>query len=125
GFDEACEFWNAKVSEFKKMNEGDQKTIKSPYLIDPGEPPPANMVFTQSGIGVERDKYEMRIQLADMNHGDEISISQDEIFDEICCGSCYRNDTDLEVGRKKVDTKDIDEDKEDCRTLVGNDEVFE
>ncbi|CAG8631926.1 3788_t:CDS:2, partial [Racocetra fulgida] len=62
------------------MNEGDQNTIKSPYLIDPGEPPPADM---------------------------------DESFDEIRRGSCYRNDTDLEVGRKKVDTKDVDKDKED------------
>ncbi|CAG8739381.1 7551_t:CDS:2, partial [Racocetra fulgida] len=52
-------------------------------------------------ISVKKDKYETCIQLANMNYGDEISISQDKIFDKIRHESCYRNYTDLEVERKK------------------------
>ncbi|CAG8496466.1 13276_t:CDS:2, partial [Racocetra fulgida] len=103
----------------KKENEIETVPARSDN-IDDDETEDESDHKTLVGHEDENDEGKISVQhqeLANMNHCGEISISQDEIFDKIHCGSCYQNNTNLGVGRKKMETKDIDEDKEDCRTL--------
>ncbi|CAG8713398.1 16156_t:CDS:2, partial [Racocetra fulgida] len=106
----ACKEWNKKVNEYKRMIKDGHEAIKKPYPINPGEPSPPSDPNDKRILPGGRPIVALM---------DQIGKTRDHEFPK-------RNSSNVETEEKKVDIEDVNDDKEEnCKTLVGGDEVFE